>query len=140
MSTRPSLAAIVIELVKLKGNSDHPHQVFYVLVSLSTIVISWAFIQIVFTEHYAHEYYMKGTGEGRTANREGGGIRFLGAERPNYVDFLYFTVTIGVASQTADIGIPSRQMRLLVLIHSVISYFFNTTILALSINIAAGFL
>lgn len=136
-----SLAAIVVELVKLNEGSGHNSSaVFYVLVSLATIVLSWAFIQVIFTEHYAHEYYMTGSGKGRTGNREGGGIKFLGHERPNYIDFLYFTVTIGVANQTADIGVVSRQMRLLVLIHSVISYFFNTTILALSINIAASFL
>jgi uncharacterized membrane protein len=136
-----SLAAIVVELVKLNESNGHnPNALFYVLVALATIVLSWAFIQVVFTEHYAHEYYMTGSGEDRTSNREGGGIKFLGHERPNYVDFLYFTVTIGVANQTADIGIVSRQMRLLVLIQSVISYFFNTTILALSINIAASFL
>ena len=59
---------------------------------------------------------------------------------PDYLDFLYFTVTIGVANQTADIAIRSRPMRILVLIHSVISYFFNATILALSINIVSSLL
>ena len=136
-----SLGAIAIELVKLNETKAHdPHAVLYVFLALTTIVLSWAFIQIIFTEHSAHEFYMKGTGEERTRNREGGGIKFVGGQRPDYIDFLYFTVTIGVASQTADIAVSSRQMRLLVLIHSVISYFFNTTILALSINIAASFL
>ena len=136
-----SLAAIALELAQLKPSPGHnAHALLYVLLALATIVLSWAFIQIIFTEHYAHEFYMKGTGETRTKNSEGGGIRFVGGQRPDYIDFLYFTVTIGVASQTADIAISSRQMRLLVLIHSVISYFFNTTILALSINIAASFL
>lgn len=136
-----SLAAIVVELVQLNEAGGHnPHALFYVLVSLATIVLSWAFIQIIFTEHYAHEYYMKGAGDERSRNRGGGGIRFIGGQRPDYIDFLYFAVTIGVANQTADIAVSSRPMRLLVLIHSVISYFFNATILALSINIAASFL
>ena len=133
-----SLAAIVIELVKIKGDGDNPNAIFYVCVSLATIVLSWAFIQIVFTEHYAHEYYMQGRGARRVPNEAGSGLAFLGAATPNYLDFLYFTVTIGVANQTADIAVVSRQMRLLVMIQSVISYFVNTAVLALSFNILSN--
>jgi uncharacterized membrane protein len=65
-------------------------------------------------------------------------LRFPGQARPDYLDFLYFSFTIGVANQTADTEVVSRGMRALVLIHSIISYFFNTIILALTINIAAS--
>ena len=57
---------------------------------------------------------------------------------PDYWDFLYFSFTIAVASQTADVSIRSRAMRRAVLGQSLLSFFFNTSILALSINIAAG--
>lgn len=59
-------------------------------------------------------------------------------EEPIYWDFLYFSFTIGVASQTADIGVSSVSMRKLVLLHSILSFLFNTTILALAINVGAS--
>ncbi|MBL0374622.1 DUF1345 domain-containing protein [Rhizobium sp. KVB221] len=132
-----SLVAIIAELAKTKAeHSGDPG--FYIAVSIATIVISWAFIQVIFTEHYAHEYYMEHKGGKRVRNARGGGLDFFDEKSPDYIDFLYFTVTIGVANQTADINIRSRSMRILVLIQSVISFFFNTTILALSINIATS--
>ena len=132
-----SLAAIVIELSRIKQADDAG---FYVGLSVVTIFVSWAFIQVIFTEHYAHEYYMQTDGGKRRRNEEGAGLSFPGERKPDYIDFLYFTVTIGVANQTADVAIRSRPMRVLVLVHSVISYFFNATILALSINIVSSIL
>jgi uncharacterized membrane protein len=134
-----SLAAIVVELSRIKsaGGSD---AVFYIGLSVATIFVSWSFIQVIFTEHYAHEYYMRTVDGRRKRNAQGSGLDFPGQSKPDYIDFLYFTVTIGVANQTADVAIRSRPMRILVLIHSVISYFFNATILALSINIVSSIL
>jgi uncharacterized membrane protein len=131
------LAAIVIELAGIK-EGHNPNVTLAVCVSLATIIISWAFIQIVFTEHYAHEYYIRRDQGGRATKTEGGGLKFVGTQHPDFIDFLYFTVTIGVANQTADIAVSSREMRILVLLHAVISYFFNTAILALSFNILSN--
>lgn len=134
-----SLAAIVMELSRVKqaGGGD---VAFYIGLSVITIFVSWAFIQVIFTEHYAHEYYMRSEGGRRRTYAEGSGLAFPDELKPDYVDFLYFSVTIGVANQTADVGIKSRQMRIIVVVHSVISYFFNATILALSINIVSSIL
>jgi uncharacterized membrane protein len=134
-----SLAAIVVELSRIKDASSSD-ATFYIGLSVATIFISWSFIQVIFTEHYAHEYYMQTVGGRRKRNEQGSGLAFPGESKPDYIDFLYFTVTIGVANQTADVATRSRPMRILVLIHSVISYFFNATILALSINIVSSIL
>lgn len=134
-----SLASVVVELSRVKTASGNDF-VFYISLSVVTIFVSWTFIQIIFTEHYAHEYYMHTEGGRRRSNEAGAGLAFPSEHKPDYLDFLYFTVTIGVANQTADIAIRSRPMRILVLIHSVISYFFNATILALSINIVSSLL
>ena len=134
-----TLAAIVVELSRVKNASGND-VFFYIGLSVVTIFVSWSFIQIIFTEHYAHEYYMRTDGGRRKRNEEGSGLDFPGEGKPDYIDFLYFTVTIGVANQTADIAIRSRTIRIVVLIHSVISYFFNATILALSINIVSSLL
>ena len=152
-----SLAAIVFELVNLK---DAPGSVaaLHVALSVATILTSWSFVHVIFTEHYAHGFYRDlGTDGGEAGESEAGenedgeneagenkdrarDLRFPGQPLPDYLDFLYFSFTIGVANQTADTEILSRHMRVLVLIHSVISYFFNTIILALTINIAASML
>jgi uncharacterized membrane protein len=136
-----SLVAIVVELYKLKSA---PAGVagLHVGLAIATIVTSWSFVHVIFAEHYAHGFYstrgVKTAGNDEDAGRRG--LRFPGEGRPDYLDFLYFSFTIGVANQTADTDILSREMRALVLVHSVISYFFNTIILALTINIAASML
>jgi uncharacterized membrane protein len=132
-----SLAAIVFELINLR---DHPGSAtLYVGLSGLTILTAWSFINIIFTEHYAHEFYIDRDRE-TPGIKESKGLKFPGTKEPDYLDFLYFTFTIGVANQTADVAIVSRAMRMLVLIHSIISYFFSTIILALTINIAASLL
>jgi uncharacterized membrane protein len=103
--------------------------------AILTILISWAFLHTLFTTHYAHRYYSE-RGEGTRLP-----LRFPdGIEEPDYWDFLYFSFTIGVASQTADVAVGSTTMRRLALLHSVLSFLFNTTILALAINVGASLL
>jgi len=135
-----SLVAIVFELYNLRQAS--PDIVaLHVGLALSTIISAWSFVHVIFTEHYAHGFYRDLDKAGDPADDDKGkGLRFPGQPRPDYLDFLYFSFTIGVANQTADTDVVSRTMRVLVLIHSVISYFFNTIILAITINIAAGML
>lgn len=138
-----SLAAIVFELFNLK-NATGGVVALHVGLSVTTIITSWSFVHAIFTEHYAHAYYFRDDAADddveapEKQRRES--LHFPGQPRPDYLDFLYFSFTIGVANQTADIEVVSRGMRALVLIHSIISYFFNTIILALTINIAASML
>ncbi|MBX4907582.1 MULTISPECIES: DUF1345 domain-containing protein [Rhizobium] len=98
-----------------------------------TILISWIFLHTLFTIHYAHYFY--------GGADEESGLKFPdGIEEPGYWDFLYFSFTIGVAAQTADVGVSSTSMRKLTLLHAVLSFLFNTTILALAINVGASLL
>jgi uncharacterized membrane protein len=133
-----SLSAVVVELSQVK-NAQGSDFAFYIGLSVTTIFMSWSFIQVIFTEHYAHEYYMPSAMGGKRADKRTC-LDFPGERTPDYIDFLYFTVTIGVANQTADVAIVSRSMRILVLVHSAISYFFNASILALSMNIVSSIL
>jgi uncharacterized membrane protein len=105
----------------------------YLLLAGGTTIASWTVTQFVFTLHYAHEYYRPDTGEDLQ-----GGLDFPGEKNPDYWDFLYFAISIGAASQTSDVAIRSRGLRRLVTVHSVVSFFFNTAILALTINLAAS--
>ena len=126
-----SIVAIVIELSAAKGPGAHnalPH----VLFALATVTGSWLLLPTLFALNYASLYYRTERGGGLKFPEPGEGFK------PDYADFLYFSFTIAVASQTADVSITDRPMRRLVLLQSVLSFVFNTTILAFTINIAAS--
>lgn len=99
-----------------------------------TMICAWVFVQVVFTVHYAHLFY----GEAEDG-RARGGLDFNGDENPDFWDFLYFAVTVGATSQTSDTDVTAKHMRRVVTVQTVYAYFFNTTVLALAINMAAGF-
>jgi uncharacterized membrane protein len=126
-----SLAAIVLELMGAKGDSPHV-QHLHLALSVITILCSWFLVHTAFALHYAHEFYEDGT------NAETHCLTFPGNPEPNYVDFLYFAFVLGTTSQTSDVTISSSAMRRLALSHGIIAFFFNTTLLALVVNIAAG--
>jgi len=125
------LGAIVAELVVAKDMHGTPRYAHVALAGL-TILSSWAFTQVMFALHYAHDYYL---GEVRG---QFGGLAFPGGHAPDYGDFLYFACVIGTSGQTADVSITSRAMRRTGLVHCVLAFFFNTTLVALTINIASG--
>jgi uncharacterized membrane protein len=100
-----------------------------------TILLSWLFAHTAFAIHYAHEYY----GARRPARAPG--LIFPGkTEPPDYGDFLYFSFVIGMTCQVSDVQVATRPWRRLVLIHGLVSFLFNTVVLALSINLVAGLL
>lgn len=131
LATLSTLVAIVYELssAKLPGSR---HALPHVFLALSTVVCSWLLLPTLFTLTYASLYY-------RVA--DGAGLHFPESDahfKPDYSDFAYFAFNIAVALQTADISITTRSMRRLVLLQSVLAFIFNTTILAFTVNIAAG--
>jgi uncharacterized membrane protein len=131
-----ALAAIVSELGAVKDMTGFDKTAHIALVT-ATILTAWTFIHLLFTIHYAHEYYADEDDDLSTPGVRRG-LRFPGDRDPTYADFLYFSFVIGCASQTADVETVSRAMRQTTLAHGVVSFFFNTVILALTINIGAG--
>lgn len=97
-----------------------------------TLVSAWFFIQMLFTLHYAHDFYLA------RLRHEPDGLMFPGTDDPNYADFFYFACVIGTSAQTADVSFTSSRMRRVGILHCILAFFFNTTVLALTINIAAG--
>ena len=134
-----SLGAILAELVVVKDAQGYLKALHLVLAA-ATIVSGWIFIHLIFTQHYANEFFVERQSERELPEDARGGLRFPETRHPLYADFLYYSFVIGCASQTADVETTSGPMRVLTLIHGVISFFFNTTILALTINIASGLL
>jgi len=126
-----SLAAIAVELAGLRaGQADQ--QTFRLSIAAVTILCSWFFVHTIYAIHYAHEYY------GDHGERRG--LAFPHESRPDYWDFLYFSFNLGAAAQTSDVVIVSRRMRRLAFVHTILSFLFNTTILALAVNAGAGLL
>ncbi|PZA11128.1 DUF1345 domain-containing protein [Rhodopseudomonas palustris] len=121
-----SIAAIVSEL----GNS-HRGATELALATF-TIALSWAAVHTTFALHYAHEYYR--------GDREGG-LAFPGCDEhtePDYWDFVYFSFVIGMTAQVSDVGITDRTIRRTATAHGVVSFVFNTALVALMVNIAAS--
>lgn len=98
-----------------------------------TLGLVWAFGNLVYTLHYLHLFYMPDE-----AGKDRGGLEFPGTPNPLLSDFTYFAFTLGVAVQTSDVVVTSRELRKIVTIHCVIGFFFNLGVLALTINIVGS--
>ncbi len=109
----------------------------HVLLTATTVIVSWLLVHTIFAIHYAHEYYQSEP-DPNDSDTNAPSLDFPDDIEPDYWDFLYFSFVIGMTSQVSDVQITTRSMRRLALVHGVISFFFNTTILAMSINLIAG--
>ena len=128
-----AFGAIVAQLGQIKEMSyKGPH----IALAAATVLSAWCLIHLTFALHYAHEYFDE-IATGPPPNQRGG-LNFPGDEEPDYLDFLYFSFVIGVASQTADVAVTSKFMRRNALVHCVLAFLFNSALLALTINIAAS--
>lgn len=132
-----SFAGIVVEMFEIR-NLQSSARTISALLTGATIILSWMLIHAIFAQHYAHEYFISRPSEKDLSPEDQAGLRFPGGQQPDYLDFLYFSFVIGVAAQTADVVITSRPMRRLNLLHCVLAFFFNATVLALTINLAAS--
>ena len=122
-----TIGAIVAEL----GDKETARAPAHLALAVVTIALSWAFTHTIFALHYAHEFYIE--------NRyEDGGLAFPGKEQPDYWDFAYFSLVIGMTSQVSDVAVTAKGIRRTVLAHGVVSFFFNVALLALTVNIAAS--
>jgi uncharacterized membrane protein len=100
-----------------------------------TLIMSWLLAHVIFALHYAQEWYAS-DGEGKFRR----GLVFPGDHQPDYMDFLYFAMVLGMTFQVSDVQITGRRLRQLALLHGLVSFLYNTVIIALTVNIAAGLL
>jgi uncharacterized membrane protein len=121
-----SIAAIVFEL-----GASH-RSVPELTLSTITIALSWATVHTIFALHYAHEYYR---------GAKPGGLQFPSGdqhENADYWDFVYFSFVIGMTAQVSDVGITDKTIRRTVTAHGIVSFVYNTALVALMVNIAAS--
>ena len=122
----------IVELLAIAKDLQGLHRLLHIALAVLTVLTSWVFTQFMFATHYAHEYY--------SALSRGlePGLQFPGTNAPDYLDFVYFACMIGTSGQTSDVSVSTKAMRRVGLIHCVLAFFFNTTLIALTINIAAS--
>lgn len=127
-----SLLAVFILLLSVKKNTaEFATQALF---SVLAVVLSWFLIHTVFTLRYAHLYYIQ------LKKHQVKSLCFPGGEEPDYTDFAYFSFTIGMTFQVSDIEIVSKEIRKLALFQGILSFAFNTAIIALSINLISSLL
>ena len=132
------LTAVTVELPDARHETGINHVIALALV-LFSLVVAWLFSNLIFALHYAHMFY-RDHGEG--------GLNFpqpdqAGADDgpqtgPDYLDFVYFALTIGMAFATADIAMPGRAFRRTAIVHAFAAFFYNLIVLAFTINVTAG--
>ena len=125
-------------LISAHKDRNGGHFAVHLLLTLSTVISSWALLQTVYSFRYAHAFYGDSGEPG--VQKDAGGLIFPGDRPPNYFDFAYFSFVVGMTCQVSDVQITSRRMRRITLVHSVLSFGFNTLILALLINTVSGLL
>jgi len=131
-----SLFAVAGVLERAKGLQD-TQRVLHLGIGVLTVFLSWITLHIIYAVHYAHLFYDPAE---RKDDKGGvmGGLEFPGTKEPDYWDFVYFSLVIGMTCQVSDVQITARHMRHLATAHGIIAFFYNTVIVALAVNIAAG--
>jgi len=127
------LLAVASQLTAAKDLHGTLHRLHVALAAL-TVATSWFFTQTLFALHYAHDFYAA------RARHRVDPLQFPGTQDPGYGDFFYFSCVIGTSAQTADVSFAASALRRVGTLHCVLAFFFNATLLALAINIAAGLL
>ena len=125
-----SVAAIVVLLRQSKGMSPDA-QALHVALSVLALAASWLWIHVLFAFHYASRYYQSKGGPGA-------GLAFPQCDAPDYFDFLYPALVVGMTSQVSDVQVTSSRMRRLTALHGLLSFAFNVVVLAMGINVVAS--
>ena len=128
-----SLTSIVGAAGVVRANASDPAGADQLVLALSvvTVVLSWLLTHTSFTLRYAHLYYRGGPDDE-------GGLDFPGEGKPDDFDFAYFAFTIGMCFQTSDVAVSDPDMRRTVLAHAMLSFAYNTLIVALVLNLVIG--
>jgi uncharacterized membrane protein len=125
-----SMASLGAIFAELATDGDAPAGLWAHIVAIATVVLSWCFIQTIFALHYAHDFY----GDGKRAN----GLKFPGDDKPDYWDFMYFSFVVGMTFQVSDVAVTNKWIRRSVVVHGIVSFFYTTTVVALTVNMAAS--
>lgn len=123
---------LFVVLVAVGGELRGRNSVITIALVVGTLILAWLFSNIVYALHYAHLFYSAGDGG------DAGGLQFPDTAEPDYWDFLYFSVTLGMTFQTSDVSIASRRMRRVVTGQCLAAFIFNLGVIAFTVNVLGG--
>ncbi len=129
-----SFASIFTVLLLMISDKMDSHKTLTEVISVMGMLVSWMLVHTIFTFHYAHMYYSKQTNNKQDVEP----LNFPSKTKPDYLDFAYFSFVIGMTFQVSDVEINSSVIRRTALAHGLLSFAFNTFVVALSINLIAG--
>lgn len=128
--------ASLFAVTLLLTSDDESNKVIHIISAVLGLMFSWLMVHTLFAARYAHLFYADDEND---ESKYIGGLEFPdNEEEPDFIDFAYFSFTIGMTFQVSDVEISDKKLRRLALIHSLISFGFNTIIVALTINVVAG--
>ncbi|MBO9654309.1 DUF1345 domain-containing protein [Agrobacterium sp. SOY23] len=132
-----TLLAVGVAVVSLFQALNHTGETIWtLLIAFASVIFGWLTIHTMTALHYAHLYWRPAMVDGKPLHR--GGMEFPATKEPCGYDFLYFAVVIGMTAQTSDVGITTTAMRKVTLLHSIVSFFFNTVLVAAAVNAAVS--
>jgi uncharacterized membrane protein len=130
-----TLAVIALSLGSLVNLLGGEQRNGWLLIpAVANVPLGWATLHTIMSFHYAHLFYAPPGKDGAKAPHTGG-LEFPKSDEPSMSDFLYFSFVVGMTAQTSDVDVTSRDMRNTTVVHGVVSFFFNTVILALAVNV-----
>ncbi len=130
-----SFACMFAVLLLILSKEETTPGIIYVPVAIISMIFSWIVVHTTFCFHYTHLYYSDNPENSQT---HAGGFDFPNENRPDFLDFAYFSFIIGMTFQVSDVSITSRRLRRLTLLHSLLSFCLNTFVVALVVNLIAG--
>ena len=134
IATLASFLAVVLLLVTKQEFKNE--QSFHLIIAIAGMILSWFLIHTIFTLRYAHIFY--GDDE-KNPTTHAGGLDFPGDQKPDYLDFAYFSFVLGMTFQVSDVEVTSKALRRLAMWHGLLAFGYNTIMIALTINLIAGF-
>ncbi|AYD47095.1 DUF1345 domain-containing protein [Arachidicoccus soli] len=124
----------VVEMI-VGSSTENRYETFYLSIGIGCMVLSWVLVHTIFAIRYAHLFYAKDLIHNASHI---GGLDFPGDTKPDFIDFAYFSFTLGMTFQVSDVEITGKHIRRLSLLHGLFSFAFNAIIIALSVNIISG--
>jgi uncharacterized membrane protein len=133
--TLAAFASMFTVLLLMLSQESKGSETIYLPVAIAGMLLSWVLVHTTFVFHYAHLYYDDNPDD---AKRPVGGLDFPGPQKPDYIDFAYFSFVVGMTFQVSDVEITRRHIRRVCLLHGLLSFCLNTFVVALTINLVAG--
>jgi uncharacterized membrane protein len=133
-----ALGAIILSLWSIfsLSNAEARQGPAALALAVASVPLGWLTLHAIAAYHYAHLYYTRVKDDARP--RDAAGLSFPGTKEPNMWDFLYYSFVIGMTSQVSDVQVLTTTLRRVTMAHSIVSFFYNTVLLALVVNLIAG--